>query len=253
MKWFKHQCNARDDEGLIQVRAEFGMAGYGRYFAMLEAVAGRSRNDCFELTLPTREWCSILDMRPGQLRVFLEKCAELGLNSYSTRKELVTIGVPKLAKYRDEYSRKSGHTPDNVAPEAESEPDTDTESLSNQPSPEQPARAHAEAGEDGSAGDQNPGDEKAPRPKRSAATQLALDRVRDLIGKHRHAVDRALDQDAASAIAIRALGGWDAFAEKMRSAPELTGKAFCEQFGKTCAAKSKQPRGSPKPAAAASP
>jgi len=122
MKWFKHQTSARDDEGLIALRTEFGFDGYGRYWAILETVAGRSRNDSFDLSLSVAEWCLILSTKPKQLRWFLERSENLTLMKWFDSGNVIRISVPKLAKYRDEYAQKSRHSPKSVGTV-----DTDTE------------------------------------------------------------------------------------------------------------------------------
>lgn len=92
---------------------------------MLEHVAHGIEKDCDEV--PTRthsviEWAKICCCSTRRLRQFCDLSTELRLICAETAPELrqfgsrrvadrLQIDIPKLLKYRDEYSKKSGQTP----------------------------------------------------------------------------------------------------------------------------------------------
>lgn len=116
MRWFKHVSNARKDRALTLVRDEFGIEGYGRYFLILEIVAEGSRDDQFSVSMLATEWASSLGCKQNKLQTFLSRLADVSLMNWERTGNVITIEVPKLAKIRDEYSRKTKKTPDNVRP-----------------------------------------------------------------------------------------------------------------------------------------
>ncbi len=152
---------------IAQIQDRFGLEGYARYWKLIEAIASRVDKDSLPaLSLPWRNWEIILAGKRTRLRLFLKFLAdigqitlreigeELGSNSEGTQflpgsnwegsqflsssfpvpsgKQL-EIKFPNILKYRDEYSRKSGHAPDNVAPETETETETEKEGKSAHP------------------------------------------------------------------------------------------------------------------------
>ena len=125
MRWFKHLTLAHDDTAIAVVLELFGPEGYGIYWLMLEHVAaGIEKNS---VLIPSRthsavEWSKICACSARRLRQFCEKATELrlicaqtapDLRRFSSRRvaDRLQIDIPKLLKYRDEYSKKSGQTP----------------------------------------------------------------------------------------------------------------------------------------------
>jgi hypothetical protein len=111
---------AGEDEKTQSLRARHGLAGYGAYWLILEKIAVQIRPESIStsLTLSVRKWAQHVDMKPSWIRKVLSTGNELGLMRVTTQGELVTVDVPNILKYCDEYTRKvrrvSGQTPDKL-------------------------------------------------------------------------------------------------------------------------------------------
>lgn len=110
MKYFNHLCCAGEDDKIEALRDEFGLAGYGAYFLILEKIGAQIRKESgsTSLTLSIRKWAKYLDMKPGWTLKTISTCGDLGLFSVGINGELVTINAPNILKYADEYSKKIG-------------------------------------------------------------------------------------------------------------------------------------------------
>jgi hypothetical protein len=130
MRWFKHLADASDDEFILSLEARFGLDGYARWWKLLEAIAARMKPTDTSATasLPRSEWLRILKCKRKQLDTFLESIGNERRIILSETGNILQIECPKLLKFRDEYARKSGHspasTPDNLPAKIQS---TDTE------------------------------------------------------------------------------------------------------------------------------
>lgn len=155
MKWFKHYSDASSDEFLSELEDLFGLEGYARWWKLLEAVAAQmdSSGRC-SASYSWTKWQIFLRGKRKNLEPFLQFLSDkkkihfqlqLGSNSVATQLQLscnqkanqniLEIKIPKLLELRDEYTRKSGHTPDNVAQEAEADKEADKEvRITTQPS-----------------------------------------------------------------------------------------------------------------------
>lgn len=75
--YFQHDYNARNDERLLQIRAEHGLAGYALYFMLLESMA--ESNDGY-LSLDGMAGLSLsYGSAIEQLKAIVSRCMELGL------------------------------------------------------------------------------------------------------------------------------------------------------------------------------
>lgn len=133
MRWFKHMTDASDDEFMILIEAEFGLAGYARWFKILEEVGRKmDKSDRCAAAFPWNVWQTKLKGKPKLLRTFLERLANLQRIKLKETGNVLEIEVPKLLKIRDEYSKKSGHNqePDRTnsgAKNKNTESDTESE------------------------------------------------------------------------------------------------------------------------------
>lgn len=112
MKWFKHMTSANRDEFIDDILDEFGLEGYARWWLILETIADQmdGSNRC-GVTYSWVKWQSILRGKRNKLETFLKRLENVsGMNLKQTGNKL-EINYPKLLIIRDEYSRKSGHTP----------------------------------------------------------------------------------------------------------------------------------------------
>ena len=79
MRWFKHLTSARDDENIERLITEWGFEGYGRYFAMLEIIAGTmGTGNNSEATFSWAYWQAELRCKRFKLLKFFAFCRCLG-------------------------------------------------------------------------------------------------------------------------------------------------------------------------------
>ncbi|MDQ7835498.1 MAG: hypothetical protein RDU24_08960 [Humidesulfovibrio sp.] len=159
MRWFKHMtCSLRDPK-IAQLIALKGMAGFGSYWAVLETIAEHvDERGITSASYPLRHWQRVLGMFHARhafdmLRTMAElnlitlkinsntspTSSELAVNFDSTSPQhntnfdatscqqpgnLVFVDMPNILKFRDEWTRKRGKTPE---PLRSKEVDTDTE------------------------------------------------------------------------------------------------------------------------------
>lgn len=142
MRWFKHMTHSRRDEKLSALISELGMEGYGFYWMLLEVVAESLPKDATiaQVTYTLPQWSHLLYSHHHRVGKYLGKLGVTGLVTVKYAEGKVTVTIPNLLKYRDEYSRKSGHSPDKL-PAKSIDTDTDTEYKKNYkkkiaPSPE---------------------------------------------------------------------------------------------------------------------
>lgn len=116
MRWLKHMTATRDDEKVARLVAKLGHEGYGLWWMILETVAGSIENGSgrYSLSYPCSKWAASLQLHPPNVRRQLAAIAAEGLLELRCNGAEIEVIIPNLLKYRDEYSRKSGHSPDNV-------------------------------------------------------------------------------------------------------------------------------------------
>jgi len=128
VKWIKHQTCTWDDERIASLVGEGGQSGlalYGAYWRIQEILAAQM--DGPDPTCSARyslsRWSVLLSVRGSHVSHYLGQLAEKGLVTVEWIGSDIRVTNRKLLKYRDEYSRKSGHAPENIQPRT----DTDTE------------------------------------------------------------------------------------------------------------------------------
>jgi len=135
MRWFKHMTNSRNDEKLAELLATHGLEGYAFWWLLLEVIGAAVEKDHGpELTYPITQWALALHSHPNRVRKYL---VALGSEAGSGGCSLlvadnlpdgrIRVQIPNLLKYRDEYSRKSGHSPDSVRRDTRARSETETE------------------------------------------------------------------------------------------------------------------------------
>lgn len=123
MKWIKHLSATRRDERVARLIAKHGLEAYGLYWSVQEIIADQMEgpNPSCRVSYPVSIWANLLSIRPQQAAMKLQWLADDGLMELSWSDNEIVVTNAKLLKYRDEYSRKSGHTPEQVAPDTEVE------------------------------------------------------------------------------------------------------------------------------------
>lgn len=128
MKWLKHMTASWDDErlaDLIGSGGKDGLALYGAYWRVCEIVASQMEGkapSCSVQYTVTR-WSLLMSVRGSLLCHYLGQLGAKGLVTVDRTGNDIRVTIPNLLKYRDEYARKSGQSPDSVPPRT----DTDTE------------------------------------------------------------------------------------------------------------------------------
>lgn len=114
MRWVKHMTASHDDEKLADLIDRYGHAGYGLWWLVVEIVGARLEGGEPEVTYPVSKWSHLLSVRGSHVSQTLSKLAVTHLVTVVRHDDDITVKIPNLLKYRDEYSRKSGHDPDSV-------------------------------------------------------------------------------------------------------------------------------------------
>ena len=138
MRWFKHLTRSHEDENLCKIIDRFGIEGYGIYWIILERIAGNmDGTETPSLEISIRNWSKSVGISPKKLQNFVRFSADLGCFLAIFSGHSLRIECPKLLKYKDEYSRKSGHKhtscPDNVPKQSETETETDIDTEEDPP------------------------------------------------------------------------------------------------------------------------
>ena len=135
MKWLKHMTANWDDEKLANLVGEGGDSGlalYGAFWRMAEIVASQMDGPApsCSVSYPVWRWVRLMSVRKSYLSSILTRLQKEGLlvlEGDPKADQTVTVKMPNLLKYRDEYSKKSRQAPDNVPPRTEGEGEGDKE------------------------------------------------------------------------------------------------------------------------------
>jgi len=121
MKWFKHKTNSSDREFLTELEDIFGLEGYARWFKLLERIGQTmgGENGC-SVAYPWSKWQTFLKGKRNKLETFLVHLENKQRINRKLTGNILEIECPKLLEIRDEYSKRSGHTTDNVPPRSKS-------------------------------------------------------------------------------------------------------------------------------------
>ncbi|MGY5852442.1 MAG: hypothetical protein RTU92_02620 [Candidatus Thorarchaeota archaeon] len=110
---------------------EFGPAGYGVWWIILEKIAAHMDKSgrCFA-RYSIKKWsksCGISAKKFQKVVGFLSKLGKLSAKKCDKKSDFLIIECPNLLKFRDEYSRKSGQTPDKRRTKSTPTPDQETD------------------------------------------------------------------------------------------------------------------------------
>jgi hypothetical protein len=111
---------AHADPEVNAVLEEFGAVAYGVYWLILEEIAAAMEpgKDTPDAIRSVQKWASICGVQPRVFRKIIAALSVHLINVCETSDGRLRIVVPNLLKYRDEYSRKSGHSPDQTKTES---------------------------------------------------------------------------------------------------------------------------------------
>lgn len=141
MRWVKHMTASHDDEKIAELISKFGHAGYGTWWLVVEIVAARLETGGDpSVTYSVNKWSHLLSLRGSHVFKTLMTLVVTHLVTLERTGDDIKVTIPNLLKYRDEYSRKSGHYPDNVRTKEQIQ-NTDTEADKEPPTPTAPIGA----------------------------------------------------------------------------------------------------------------
>lgn len=132
-----------DDERLARVVGGGGMDGlamYGLYWRLLEIVASQieGKTPSCSVQYSVTRWSLLLSLRGSLVFSAMSRLAVTGVVIVTRTDSDVRVTIPNLLKYRDEYSRKSGQSPNDIPPRTEAEGDGDIEGDKKEPLPPNP-------------------------------------------------------------------------------------------------------------------
>jgi hypothetical protein len=124
-----------DDVKMQHLIAEFGTQGYAAYWLIIERIGKEFDGvSCKEsLTLPTKFWQKITFFSPKKYKNFLFFCKKISLLNFVEDGKNITVIVPNLLKYGDEYSKKQSRNPPSSQVDLSGQ--SPPASISNSPSP----------------------------------------------------------------------------------------------------------------------
>lgn len=112
MRWLKHLTAAHQDGEVDRVLEECGAVAYGVYWLILEDIAGPMESGAMvpEATHSDQRWCQICHVDPRVWRNCKQTLGKKLLVFTIVEGNRVSISAPKILKYKDEYSKKSGQS-----------------------------------------------------------------------------------------------------------------------------------------------
>ncbi len=126
MKWFKHISDLPRDEGVSRYLDAAGrdrVTAYGFLIFLLEAIASRMLVQEGDLicsaTYSIPQWGRITHSHPNRVRKYLGMCEVIGWVLVEYEGGMCKVSAPKMVQWRDDTTRKSGMTPDQVGQKRE--------------------------------------------------------------------------------------------------------------------------------------
>jgi hypothetical protein len=135
MRWLKHLTRARLDEQVTALVTDCGLESYGFYWMLLEVVGeSMDRSERCSISYPVAQWARLLSCHRSKVYRYMNELQNRGLiqvkfpvtvnlpqgilqDTKRSSSDNIEVSIPKLLKYRDEYSKKSGHSPDTLRTE----------------------------------------------------------------------------------------------------------------------------------------
>lgn len=106
MRWFKHDCDARNSEGMDALFEFDGFAAQGRWYRLLEIIAEKmDYTDRCHVEYSISKWCSLLRLKQNKLSLFLEVTENKLKTKVVTSGNFIRIEIPNLLKKKDNHSK----------------------------------------------------------------------------------------------------------------------------------------------------
>jgi len=103
--FFSHDLDARNDEKITEMRAEFGAEGYGIFWMLVEMLA---QAEGYQLSLDRINGIAYsLNIEQEKLRQFIDRCSKKPINLFKQESGyFFSISLKKRMNYRDEIIEK---------------------------------------------------------------------------------------------------------------------------------------------------
>jgi len=123
MRWMKHLTLAHSDAAIDAILDQFGAEAYGVWWLILEDIAGPMEPGKMipVATHSAVKWAQICHCSVRRFNSIVKSFADLHLIDVESIYDRIKIAVPNILKYKDEYSKKSGHDPDKLPPRSDRE------------------------------------------------------------------------------------------------------------------------------------
>ncbi len=114
MRWIKHLTLAHCDRAIDAATEKYGAEAYGVWWFILEDIAAPMEPGKMvpSATHSAVKWASICRTSVRRFTSIAKTFADQGLIVMQSTDNRIQIDVPNLLKYKDEYSKKSGQTPE---------------------------------------------------------------------------------------------------------------------------------------------
>lgn len=128
MRWFKMMTDNLDDPFIQDLICEFGAEGYLVFFGVISLICRENKkNVTGKAEFSARFLKQKLHISPTKVRLILDFCQTKGKLFFTFSAEKFNFCFPKILEIKDDYSRKSGHSPDKVHAKTEVEVEVDIE------------------------------------------------------------------------------------------------------------------------------
>jgi hypothetical protein len=110
MRWFKHLTDSWHDEKLASLVSDHGLEIYGFWWRILEIIGkqmdGSERSYC---QYSAKTWGKFAGVSAKKFQKLAGILSEKDLISYKNGGGEIKIGIPKMLKYRDEWTRRKAN------------------------------------------------------------------------------------------------------------------------------------------------
>ena len=114
VRWMKHLTMAHDDEVVAELLETCGAEFYGVFWLLCEHIAAPMEPGKMNprASHSFAKWASICHCSARVFRSIAGRMAEKNLIILESTEDRVAIIIPNILKYKDEYAKKSGHSPE---------------------------------------------------------------------------------------------------------------------------------------------
>ena len=106
MRWFKHYSDASDSVKLNKLIDELGVEGYGRYWLLLELLAGEFDGKSTKFRVHSRKISAKVQIKfSKKLETFMGKLSDFSLLTYNLHQKVYEIECPIILELQNKHSK----------------------------------------------------------------------------------------------------------------------------------------------------